>query len=174
MRFQPRDPRPLSSTYRGGRRPHARRPFLEDLEGRLLLAATFTQTNLVSDIPGMAITTDPNLLNPWGLAFNSNGAIWVANNQSGTATIYNDSGQPLGGPLVVSIPAPGGGQGSPPGRVFNAAPGFAVSSGGTPETSRFLFATEEGTIAGWNPSVDPTHAITAVDNSASGAVYKGL
>ena len=54
-----------------------------------MLTVGFTQTNLVSDIPGMAATTDPNLVNPWGIAFGQNSGIWVANNHSGTATVYD-------------------------------------------------------------------------------------
>src|SRR5262249_10949475 len=64
---------------------------------------------------------------------------------------------------------------SPPtGVATNATSGFVISSGAQSAPSTELFATEDGTIAGWNSSVDPTHAIIAVDNSASGAVYKGL
>ena len=29
-------------------------------------ANQYTQTNLISDIPGVARITDPNLVNPWG------------------------------------------------------------------------------------------------------------
>jgi uncharacterized protein (TIGR03118 family) len=79
-------------------------------------------------------------------------------------------------PLVVSIPGPGGvGQGSPTGIVFNGDPSaFKVSKGGAQATATFLFATEEGLIAGWAAAVDPTKALVAVDNSAAGAIYKGL
>jgi uncharacterized protein (TIGR03118 family) len=87
---------------------------------------------------------------------------------------------------VVSIPAPPsagpGAVGTPDGTAFNPTPdGFAVSENGVSASARFLFATEDGTIAGWNPTVDPTHAVIAVDRSTvtdqagdHGAVYKGL
>jgi aldose sugar dehydrogenase len=158
------------------RRPRATRPYAEALEGRLLLASSFTQTNLVSNITGFAKTTDPSLVNPWGLALGLGSGFWVANNGTGTATVYDGNGKPLpaAAPLVVSIPAPGGGTSAPTGEVSNATSGFTVSSGGKTGASNFLFATEDGTIAGWSGAVDLTHAFIAVDNSATGAVYKGL
>lgn len=155
------------------RRPRRQR-LLESLESRLLLTTTFTRTNLVSDVAGMAQRTDPNLVNPWGMALGTNSGLWVAENGSGMATSFDGTGQPV--QPVVTIPAPGGGTGtsSPTGVATNATAGFGISSGTQFGPSTELFATEDGTIAGWNRSVDPTHAIIAVDNSASGAVYKGL
>lgn len=140
------------------------------------IATTFIQTNLVSDIPGFARTTDPNLVNPWGMALGTNSGLWVSDNGSGKATAYDGNGNPIssGSPLVVSVPAPEGGAGAPTGVATNGTKGFIVSSGGNSATATELFSTENGTIAGWNSSVDPTHAVIAVDNSASGAVYKGL
>src|ERR671934_194047 len=138
---------------------------------------TFTQTNLVSDLPGMAGRTDPNLVNPWGMTLGLNSGLWVSDNGSGKATTYDSTGQPIpsGSPTVVTIPAPGGtGSSSPTGVATNGTSGFVISSGGQSAPSTELFATEDGTIAGWNGNVDPTHAVIAVDNSASGAVYKGL
>ena len=50
-----------------------------------------------------------------------------------------------------------------------------MSAGSTSGPSRFIFATEDGVIAGWAPTVDATHAIRVIDKSKStGAVYKGL
>jgi uncharacterized protein (TIGR03118 family) len=159
------------------RRLRQSRPALEDLEGRLLMAVNFTQTNLVSDIPGMAQRTDPNLVNPWGMTLGTNSGLWVADNHADKATTYDGTGQPLppGSPLVVTIPGPNGSGTSPPtGVATNATAGFIISSGTQSGRSTELFATEDGTIAGWNADVDATHAIIAADNSASGAVYKGL
>src|ERR1043166_2802836 len=83
---------------------------------------TFTQTNLISDVPGMAKITDPNLVNPWGMALGLNSGLWISDNGSGKATTYDGAGQPLpaASPLVVSIPAPGGGTGTPTGVATNA------------------------------------------------------
>jgi uncharacterized protein (TIGR03118 family) len=119
---------------------------------------------------------DRNLINPWGLAFNPFGPVWVANNGSGVSTLYDGFGNPQ--PLVVQIPSPGSGAGggNPTGIVHNgSASGFMVSKGAISGPSRFIFATEDGVIAGWSPNVDQTHAIRVIDNSIStGAVYKGL
>ena len=151
---------------------------------------SYQQNNLVSDIPGLAAHTDPNLRNSWGTSTGPGLPIWVSDNATGKATLYDGQGNPQPGPgnqqLVVSIPAPpsagAGAVGAPDGTVFNAAAsGFVISKGGVSAPSRFLFATEDGTIVGWNPAVDPTHAVIAVDRSTAtdpagdrGAVYKGL
>jgi uncharacterized protein (TIGR03118 family) len=137
----------------------------------------YQQHNLVSDIPGLADHHDPNLVNPWGLAhgpasFPGITPFWVADNHTEVATVYNGVGQAF--PLVVTVP------GRPTGIVFNGTSDF-------PPAPSFIFATEAGTIASWNPCVPPppvpcnppsfhlnTTTVLAVDNSASGAIYKGL
>ena len=150
------------------------RPVLEALEERCLLDSTYLQTNLVSDIPGMAPTTDSNLKNPWGLVSSPTGPWWVSDNNAGVSTLYRGDGSIV--PLVVSIPPPGGGSssGTPTGIVFNGSGGFVVSQNGNSGSSFFMWSTEDGTIAGWNPGVNLTSAVLAVDNSGTGAVYKGL
>jgi uncharacterized protein (TIGR03118 family) len=144
--------------------------------------------NLVSDgaIPAKNPNPDPHLINGWGIAFNPFGPVWVSDNGTGVSTLYDGNGipQPLQPqPLVVKIPSPTNpeGPGNPTGIVFNGSGEFIVSkapaSASTPASapSRFIFVTEDGVIAGWAPSVDATHAVLAVDNSASsGAVYKGV
>jgi uncharacterized protein (TIGR03118 family) len=150
---------------------------------------------------------DPHLVNPWGIAESSGSPFWVSDNNAGVATLYNvpASGKLTVNPLVVSIPSPGdptGNGGTPTGAVFNIdAGGFKISGvnkDGTDVTASavFLFATEDGTIVGWNPGVGSssssfngpngvsTQGIIAVDNSGNnfdpnanpktGAVYKGL
>lgn len=136
---------------------------------------SFHQTNLVSNITGLAKLTDPNLKNPWGLSSSATSPIWVSDNNAGVATLYNGAGNKI--PLTVQIPLPGGAPGgAPTGTVFNPTTDFVVSEAGTSGKSFFLFATEDGTILGWNPSVDFTKAIIEVDLSGvgAGAVYKGL
>ena len=138
------------------------------------------QADLVSDIPGLARFTDPTLVNPWGISFSPGGPFWISDNGTGLSTLLDATGQsPLpGSPLIVQVPPSGvsltGAGGTPTGTVFNGGPGFRVSENGTTGPSLFLFATEDGTISGWNPFVDPSHAVLAVDQSAAGADYKGL
>jgi len=136
--------------------------------------------NLVSDIDGVARFTDKNLVNPWGLGFSSTSPFWVADNGAGVSTLYNGQGKafPTAMPLVVTIPSPTASTGgTPSGLVFNTSTNtsdFVLPGGGTSGAAVFLFATEDGTILGWNPTVSPTSAVIAVNNSGAGAVYKGL
>ena len=123
--------------------------------------------NLVSDVPNAAEHFDSNLVNGWGVAFNPFGFVWVADNGTGVSTLYDGNGNPQS--LVVTIPG-----GKPTGIVYNGSGDFIVTKGGVSGPARFLFATENGTIAAWAPNVDPTHAITVVDHSATGTIYKGL
>ncbi len=165
------------STVKGPTTPQTARPrpALEPLEDRCLLASGFFQNNLVSDIPGIAKNTDPNLVNPWGLAYGAGGPFWVSDNNSGLSTLYDGKGAVQG--LVVQIPSPGSPTGgAPTGIVFNPGNGFQVTENGSSGPSAFIFANEDGVISGWSPGVDLFHAITAVDNSSVGlgAVYKGL
>src|SRR5690349_3263901 len=130
--------------------------------------------NLVSDGSVPADHVDVDLVNAWGVAFNPNGFVWVADNHSGVATLYDGNG--VKNSLVVAIPTHAGGNppGSPTGIVFSSGSDFVVKVGTVSGPSRFIFATEDGTISGWAPNVDATHAIRVADNSGSGAIYKGL
>jgi uncharacterized protein (TIGR03118 family) len=154
---------------------------VESLENRHLLSG-YLQSNLVSDLPNLAATTDSNLLNPWGIAMSPSGPFWVADNGAGVATVYDGVGTPFppGTPLVVTVQASknsGASSPAPPtGIVFNGTTDFAVSSGGKSAPAQFIFVTEDGTIAGWNPTVDPKNAVLAVDNAnftLTGPVFKG-
>jgi len=145
-------------------------------------AQHYKQTNLVSDIAGMAPVHDPNLKNPWGLTRSPGGSPWwVGNNNSGTSTLYTGAGAiiPINGTGTVTVPppkgSPAGTQSTPTGVVFNGSPTDFLTVPGTPGTSaHFIFATEDGTISGWNGG---QNAVLMVDNSdngsANGAVYKG-
>ena len=138
------------------------------------LAQRFQQTNLVSDLPNLAAWQDMNLKNSWGIAFAPGGPFWIADNGTGVSTLYKADGTPL--PLVVTIPPPMGAAGpsAPTGTVFNGTGDFVVSENGKMGPAFFIFDTEDGTISGWNPTVDRNNAVLVVDNSQSGAVYKGL
>jgi uncharacterized protein (TIGR03118 family) len=169
-------------------------------------AQHYTQTNLVSDLPGMAPVTDPNLRNAWGLTRSPTGSPWwVGNNNSGTSTLYSGAGTPINNfpadphpdsngnginsPFnnFVMVPPPGfapGTPSTPTGVVFNGSPTDFLLAPGKPAI--FIFATEDGTISGWNPAVNvaagsnppSVNALLKVDNSDKGspnsAVYKGM
>lgn len=138
------------------------------------LASSYNVHNLVSDGAFPADHIDPDLINPWGLAFGVTNPVWIANQGTGTSTIYNGLGVKL--PLTVTIPPANGGTGSPTGMVFNNTNNFVVSANDKSAPSVFIFATEDGTISAWAPSVDPNNAILMVksDPARKTADYKGL
>jgi len=154
------------------------------LSGACLQSATaqYAQTNLTSNLPGLANNLDPFLVNPTGLAFSPTSPIWVANQGSDTATLYSGQGisQPNPtNPLVVSVTGPTG-------AVFNpnsslSDPAFLINDGTRSAPSLFLFATTNGQIQGWNPSVGPqtpplggTQTETGFSSPTPGALYTGL
>ncbi len=157
-----------------GRRPSFR-PAFEDLENRCLLSGnTFLQTNLVSSVPGLAEFTNPRLVNPWGISASASSPLWVSDNGTGFSTVYHGDGMSARGAVTIPAPAPTQ-TAAPTGIVFNGnGSEFQVQGDAGSGGSVFIFATEDGTISGWSPGVDSNNAILAVDNSASGAVYKGL
>jgi uncharacterized protein (TIGR03118 family) len=118
---------------------------------------------------------NPDLKNPWGISHSPTSPFWLSDNGAGKTTLYNGAGVKQG--LVVTIATPPGqtpGTATPTGQVRNGVvpTGFNVTAGANTGPSSFIFATEDGTISGWNPNVDATHSIIAVP--ATGAVYKGL
>src|SRR5712691_8237 len=127
---------------------------------------TYTATNLVSDQAGVAAHQDSSLVNAWGLTSLPMSPWWVADNGMNVSTLYGADGSKV--PLTVEV------KNAPTGAVSNTGPNFRVSNGTTSGPARFIFATEEGKILGWNPTVSLTKAQVAVDNSGVGAVYKGL
>ena len=142
-------------------------------------ADTYSWTNFQSDIAGVAQHVDPNLVNPWGMAVSSssNGTIWVSDNGTGVSTLYRQNG--TANPLVVQIPtAARNKQGAnPTGVVRNTTSFFQVTKNGNSAPAFFIFVSEDGSISGWNPTLDGTHAIIAVDNGTNHgvkhAIYKG-
>src|SRR5947209_19102721 len=98
---------------RCGRRNRRSQLLLELLEDRCTPAsAVFHETDLVSDRAGRAQFTDPNLVNPWGMAYAPSGPFWVSDNGTGNSTLYDGQGNTI--PLIVGIPPPFG---SPPGTL---------------------------------------------------------
>jgi uncharacterized protein (TIGR03118 family) len=152
---------------------------VEGLEERCLLATGYLQLKLISDQPAAALVQDANLQNPWGIAHSSTSPNWVADNATGVSTLYDGSGNAAS--LVVTIPPPSitpDATAAPTGIIFSASTSdfMVTSASGKSGPARFIFATEDGTISGWSPAVDPTNAILAVDdtNLDTGPVYKGL
>jgi uncharacterized protein (TIGR03118 family) len=145
-------------------------------------AQHYTETKLVSNTSGVAEVTDPQLVNSWGLARASGSAWWASDNKTGFATLYNGPGVKQS--LVVTIPPadPTNKQtpiGSPTGVISNGSQADFLLAPGKP--AAFIFATADGTIAGWNANValaqgaapPSTHAVTVVKTS-DGSVYTGL
>jgi uncharacterized protein (TIGR03118 family) len=129
----------------------------------------YVRTDLVSDQPGVAQLTDPNLVNAWGLSHGPDTPIWVSDNGTDVSTLYSGAvgANPVQAvPLVVDIPG-----GAPTGQVFNDTSGFRVP--GTHAPALFVFAGEDGDISAWNQSVTPITSAVPVAHAAH-AVYKGL
>jgi uncharacterized protein (TIGR03118 family) len=143
----------------------------------LLPAATgYLVRNLISDQPGVADFTDPNLVNAWGISISAASPFWVCDGGTGLSTVYTASASTfsISATKAQLPPSSQGNNTVCTGQVANSVTtGFLI--GPAPgRASSFIFATEGGTISGWANAVDPVKAQMAVDNSASGAVYKGL
>lgn len=126
-------------------------------------ASIYLQTNLVSDVPGLAATTDPNLKNPWGVSFSPTSPFWVSDQATGLATLYDGAGNIV--PLVVTVPSIGIPSG-PTGQVFNGSTSFNLPNG---NPAHFLFDTLDGQLLGWNGGTTAVNVVTT-----SGAAYTGL
>jgi len=134
-------------------------------------ANSYSQRNLVSDIPGRAMLHDAHLVNPWGLAAGPTTPLWVANNGTSTATIYSGdvNGMPVQKvPLVVHVASE-----EPTGQVFNGTTGFVMHVAGTSTPARFIFATQAGDIAAW-PFTSPPQTTARVVAHVAGASFTGL
>src|SRR5215472_12250601 len=122
----------------------------------------YVQTNLVSNISGLAATTDPNLINPWGVSFFPTSPFWVSDQGTSSSTLYDGAGNIV--PLVVSIPSAFG----PTGQVSNATSDFTLPNG---KSALFLFDTLDGQLTGWNKLAGTTAVSVA---TVPGAVFTGL
>lgn len=136
--------------------------------------AGFEAVYLVSNHPGVAATYDPDLVNAWGISHGPGTPLWVSDNGTNKSTLYDrKTGQKV--PLTVEIRHGG----APTGNVFvpqkdDGDVDFPIRKNGVSGPSIFIFVTEAGAIQGWNPNVDLTHAVLAVDRSAQNSVFKGL
>ena len=146
------------------------------------LAQHYQRTDLTTDNSNTSATApnvDPSLVNAWGMSRSSGSPWWISDNGTSLSTLYDATGAartlpaPATCPLqnCVSIPLPDGSPGgTPTGTVFNYTSSFEVGPG---QKAIFLFATEDGTISGWNPNVNPSAAVVKVKHAAT-AIYKGL
>jgi uncharacterized protein (TIGR03118 family) len=126
----------------------------------------YVQENLVSDQPGVAQLTDPQLVNAWGMSRGPNTPVWVSDNGADVATLYNGAvgnpESPVAKVLTVTIPG-----GAPTGQVFNDTTAFLLP--GTTTAARFIFIGEDGDLSAWVSGP----AATSVGHTDD-AVYKGL
>src|SRR5467141_4883862 len=142
--------------------------------------AQYQRTDLVSNQPGVAPFTDPNLVNAWGLVALPTSPWWVSDNGTGDSSLYNAMGQPViasgGSTNFVTVPpapsSPAGTLGTPTGIVGNIsanANDFTITEDGRSGRSIFIFATLDGTISGWNPAIGgamgDSHATLAPNGS---------
>jgi hypothetical protein len=141
--------------------------------------ADFLQTDLVSDIPGLAALTDPELHNPWGMSHTDTSPIWTSNQATQTATLFavtanNDVTKVTGvnPPTGGNIAIPPMGAGGPTGQVANTNPSassFPVGGGGNGGSAHFIFANLNGTISAWD-----TGGTAFIQVTTPGASYTGL
>lgn len=139
----------------------------------------FRQTNLISDLSTVgAQVVDPNLKNPWGLAFGPTTPLWVADNGTSIAGVYPVSPVgPTAQPSRLDVTLPPA-DSAPTGQVFNPTSGFVLKSKAGMGPALFIFSSESGHIIAWSPVADPavngkaTAQVTF--SSRIGAVFKGL
>jgi uncharacterized protein (TIGR03118 family) len=142
-------------------------------------APAVQEVDLVSDVPGRAPLTDPDLVNPWGLALSPTSPLWSANANTSTATLYSaapGANAVTKVPTVrVTLPGPAANiPGLPTGQVFNGGNDFTVGSGASASPARFIFSTLTGLIEAWSPVSDPLLGNAEVKASVPGAAYTGL
>ena len=133
----------------------------------------------MANTSGVALVTDPHLINPWGLSRSSGSPWWISDNGTGLSTLYNGAGAI--NPLVVTIPKadPDSKTGTPTGTIANASPTDFLLAPEAP--AAFLFSTIDGIISGWNPNVgvapgseSPSTNAVVVVKTTDGSSYTGL
>ena len=129
----------------------------------------FVQVNLNANKPGYrAPRINPKLHNAWGLSASPGGTFWISAADGGVSFVYNNKGAPIIPAVTIPSHLPGS-QGNPTGNIYNPTTDFLIPGTGAP--SKFIFASEDGTISAWNGG--PSAMIVA-DESDEGAVYTGL
>jgi uncharacterized protein (TIGR03118 family) len=140
-------------------------------------ASPYVQTNLVSDISGFAILTDPELKNPWGMSKSATSPFWISNQGTNSSTLYSVTGDTIVSKVnintpngFVGIPTTATGPQGPTGQISNGnAASFPVGNGGNGGSARFIFADLNGTISAWDTGLSAFIQVTA-----PGALYTGL
>jgi uncharacterized protein (TIGR03118 family) len=135
-------------------------------------AGGYVKTDLASDLSGHG-NVDSSLVNPWGLVRGANTPWWVSDNGTGLSTLLQADGtetpasfNPVHIPMTACT-----GTGTPTGVVFGGTSFSFTDCSGTARHGRFIFATEDGSIAAWDIPLNT--AVTVVGPSTA-AVYKGL
>ena len=130
---------------------------------------TFIQTNLASDIPGLAAITDPNLINTWGISHLPGSPFWISNQGANTSSLFAVSGSAnvSAVPLTVAIPTTANGPQGPTGQVSNSGSSFTIAGG----PALFMFANLNGTISAWNGASGTT---ASIEVTTPGAHFTGL
>lgn len=129
----------------------------------------FKQVTLNANTLGYhAIRINSNLHNAWGMAVSDGGGIWVSAADGGVSYVYNNKGKEL--IPAVTIPSHiAGSPGNPTGQVYNRTTDFVIAGNSSP--AKFIFASEDGTISGWNGG---SAAVVVADRAKQGASYKGI
>jgi uncharacterized protein (TIGR03118 family) len=137
-------------------------------------AAPYIQTNLVSDLAGLADVTDPALVNPWGVSESATSPFWISDQGTNESTLVTVNSAGVSIPnLTVTTPQTASGPQGPTGQVSNSTTGFDVGTTGKP--AAFIFANLNGTISAWNPSLGAAGTVPAVTEvTTPGASYTGL
>jgi uncharacterized protein (TIGR03118 family) len=170
-RFPGRIRRSLGSRYRA----HLQ---FQQLDDRCNPSTSYIAINLISDLPGVAQITDPTLQNAWGISLSPTaGAFWISSNGQNLSELYGGdvNGSAISQPFKVAIPG-----GAPTGQVFNGTGSltdFLVTDGTNTKPAAFIFASEDGRITGWNPTVGGAAPSKTAENgfvATDGAIYKGL
>jgi uncharacterized protein (TIGR03118 family) len=133
------------------------------------------QVNLVSDLPGMAPLTDPDLVNPWGLALLPTSPLWSADNGVDVSTLYSAAPAATTAAKVAAVRVTFPDKPElPTGQVANGGTGFVLSNGTTSAPARFIFSTITGHIEAWAPGVNPNLGDATTKATVTGASYTGL
>jgi uncharacterized protein (TIGR03118 family) len=136
--------------------------------GGAVEAASFVQTNLVSDVAGLAQLTDTALKNPWGVSESATSPFWISDQGTAQSTLYTVHGTTLVSESTLSVTTSG-----PTGQVNNTTAGFVVS--GTSKPASFIFANLNGTITAWNSTLGTAPGTaSAIVATTTGASFTGL